>query len=1210
MSLPPINGERASASRPAGSNKSRGNGAVSRNAASQKPPPSSSLSASPPLFDDDETTDDFAGTSGTGSATDRRDASDFRILVATRIRPFTEREVRQWRQERRTAEAHDVDAEEARRARAGLRQPFGPDHMLLNATQQGLDGTWTMRRHDDSVNHRHSNSSNNNGDGDGGGVGSVDASSNRGSFDALDMPPPVVEVESDGKTVILLDVQSRGNDGANDASPVRSAFTYDFVFSSFAPNVELDAQLVDPGLTGRRGGEARTTSYVIMDRDDAEDTAIAHGSSSHTPAQEQQAEEEQVAIYEQLAIPLVNAALHGYNTCMFAYGQTGSGKTYTMMGTPRHPGLIPRLCRLLFSEVAARNDADAAGSASGTSCPASIVLQLSYMEIYNEQVRDLLKQRPKNAILHYKSRFDKKDVDSDEYRMLKVRHHPSKGIYVDGLTSLPVRTWDECEVYLQQGNAFRTQCSTVMNANSSRSHAIFQLQMTQRESTGGRVRGREVALETFSKINLVDLAGSERNTHAKTTGKHLAEANSINASLSTLRRVLDGLIANRALALSSDNAKAASKSTGRHSKGRKGGGAVIPYRESLLTYVLSDNLGGNSFTVMCANVSPCAANAGETESTLRYATLAQNVINHAKRNASPTARVMHEMRDQLRVMQEALRRAPDPSRVAALEEGVHLSEELLREMKSREETYEAQLQEQAAQATALRRAVEEHCQQEAYWRAEAQRQQREVEELREALFEATQNGGSGSGEVVPAKNKKLYRQQLDQKKSPPSCEREGESDGEAPLSPASRDWKPTRARGTPLSLMGLRGEQHRPSRTSLPTLLTGMPASAPTKTLASGGARRASRSTASYNSNNATPTAALAPRPSLSKSPGPTKRRSSPRAKSVGTAEPSGASGRSGDDVLPVIAEGEGEGEEEEEVPSVYHTEQYLTHAADAAESSSDSEVHEPSNSQQLQLAQAYRSGPFGDGGSNNGGLAIEGVAATPSQHGSTPSLRVAAARQAQAARDRRRSSTIAAAAAKRTRKAAGREVKADALVVPSREPVAEAGQAWLPHKIAMSADNVGVENDAAENRDHFPALKYVDEPADANDSEEGGNPTPRASRSPHGDEGLTDVHSTNAEDHEEEEDDDEDEDEDEEDAAAAALSSCSNSNHPQVNGLCADDTDSVAASFSQSGKTAAAEMTQQFLKKKKTPQSNAHRQRSESDVANERHYSMVDTLH
>ncbi|KPI86376.1 putative kinesin [Leptomonas seymouri] len=1254
------------------------------------------------LVDDADT---LAGTSsGASTVTVKRDVSaDFRIIVAARIRPFTEREVRQWRQERCATSAQE-DAEEARRARLGLRQPFGPHHKSLNATQITLDGT-SVRRHDEEV-----------------------PAPDRGFADLNDVPHSVVEVESDGKTVVLLNAQSLPSDGGLTITPVRNVFKYDYVYSSFAPNVELDAQLLEsgPGGRGRRGGGGGVVPYVIMDGDDAEPEST-HAASPYTPAQEEQAEVEQLAIYEQLAIPLVEAALQWYNTCMFAYGQTGSGKTYTMMGTPRHPGLIPRLCRLLFAEVASRNAAEKGSSSN----PALITLQLSYMEIYNEQVRDLLKQRPKNVILRYKSRFDKKDVDCDEYGTLKVRHHPLKGIYVDGLTSVPVRTWDECETLLQLGNALRTQCSTALNAKSSRSHAIFQLQLTQRESTGGRVRGREVALETFSKINLVDLAGSERNTQAKTTGKHLTEANSINTSLSTLRRVLDGLIANRAITQSNNEGAGKGAAGGKSKKG-----VVIPFRESLLTYVLSDNLGGNSFTVMCANVSPCAANAGETESTLRYATLAKSVVNHAKLNEAPTARVIREMRDQLRVMQEALRSAPDPSHVAELEEGVMLSKALLHEMKDREENYEAQLHQYAEQAEALRLEVEVNKRKVLRWRQEAQRQHREVEELRGALLEATQNGlaeqpsarslkakGNSSGSDncvsgpldvlslnalkssssndlqggvsdVDAGALRKKKSQKSQRRLP-SPERGGGGSDSGLLSPASRDWKPARARGTPLSLMDVRSTQ-RPSRTFLPAL-PGAPASAPVKGLGACESRdskgcHSSPSSSNHNTIATTPpsvqlqrltlqkpsTSAVAPRSPVVKPSGAQVKHSKAREKQAWKVEASeealtdqklwlvngSAVGLRGDDVLRAAVHNSAKS------PPFFQTEQFLTRAAEtspntyeqevaveddgdrsadkapsklhlhrsnrrpeASQTFSDTMNSDPRELLDLQLIQEQAQALCKSSTEFGGGLEIEGVATTPSKQWPTHPPRVAATRQAQAARDRHRSSSIAAntaaaAAAKKQSKATKKKVRRSV----SREAPAEPASARIQESTAV---NKRIRNAQQQQFSGIALMKQAeqDEDVDADSLTSG------VSRSPYRDEELTDTRFGTPEGHEEREDShtrlvSADGDEGSGTALPAATlralhlnSGISTDNaagkaaehvpspsierferrgDPVVDELCADDTESIAASVICSGNSAGVVQQGQKKKKKKNRGVRAIDVRTSAGGL---HYSTVDIL-
>ncbi|KAG5509415.1 hypothetical protein JKF63_06725 [Porcisia hertigi] len=657
----------------------------------------------------------------------RDEATDFRILVAARIRPFTELEVRQWQQERRASVEDSGDAVALRGSfmRSSTRHPFGPGHKSLNASPPVA----TI-----SPGAAHSQE-----------LGAVHPDAGQPSLHTQSTPMPVVEVEDDGRTIVLLDPQRQSTD-PNATAPVRNAFTYDCVFSSFAPVVTAGpcpkGSLALSSAPVPQAASGELYSITNETQEGFPNPALWSSFSTNALEHERQAEAEQVAIYKHLAIPLVDTALQGYNTCMFAYGQTGSGKTYTMVGTPEHPGLIPRLCQLLFTQVAMRNaEVHDGGAASSSTQSAAMKLQLSYMEIYNEQVRDLLKQRPKNAIVRYRSRFDKKGVDSEEYRALKVRHHPSKGIYVEGLTAVSVSTWVECEELFQHGNALRTQCSTAINAKSSRSHAIFQLTVTRHEATGGRVRGRDVTLETSSKINLVDLAGSERNTNSKTTGKHLAEANSINASLSTLRRVLSGLVSNRGGTASSN-----SQSNTGGSKQKKN--FVVPYRESLLTYVLSDNLGGNSFTVMCANVSPGASNISETESTLRYAMLARSVVNHARIDKTPTARVIREMREQIKIMQEAFQRAPNPAQVSELKEGILLSEQLLREMRVREDMYESRLRSNQVHQKELQKALETYQAGEAYWRAEAQRQQERVESLRAALVAATTTTTTSSSSNV------------------------------------------------------------------------------------------------------------------------------------------------------------------------------------------------------------------------------------------------------------------------------------------------------------------------------------------------------------------------------------------------------------------------------------------------------------------------------
>ncbi|XP_065063038.1 kinesin-like protein KIF13B isoform X4 [Rhopilema esculentum] len=306
-------------------------------------------------------------------------------------------------------------------------------------------------------------------------------------------------------------------------------------------------------------------------------------------------------VYKCLGKGVVDNAFDGYNACIFAYGQTGSGKSYTMMGSPSAKGLIPRICDCLFENIAGKHEEDP---------NMSFKVEVSYMEIYNEKVRDLL--CPKS---------DKQN--------LKVREHKLLGPYVDGLSKLVVSCFQDIENLMVEGNKSRTVAATMMNAESSRSHAVFNVVLTQRiydphtESTGEKV----------SKISLVDLAGSERVSKTGAAGDRLKEGGNINKSLSTLGLVISAL---------------ADQASGKHRKG------FVPYRDSVLTWLLKDNLGGNSKTVMVATISPAADNYEETLSTLRYADRAKRIENHAVINEDPNAKIIRELRQEVERLRELL----------------------------------------------------------------------------------------------------------------------------------------------------------------------------------------------------------------------------------------------------------------------------------------------------------------------------------------------------------------------------------------------------------------------------------------------------------------------------------------------------------------------------------------------------------------------------
>ncbi|KJH45689.1 kinesin motor domain protein [Dictyocaulus viviparus] len=295
----------------------------------------------------------------------------------------------------------------------------------------------------------------------------------------------------------------------------------------------------------------------------------------------------QETVFDSLGSGVVENAFSGYNACIFAYGQTGSGKSYSMMGTSEQPGIIPRLCNEVFRRI------------KETTCETlEYKVEVSYMEIYNERVRDLLD--PKNR--------------SNKHH-LKVREHKILGPLVDGLSVLAVNSFEQIASLIEEGNKSRTVAATDMNAESSRSHAVFNITLTQilrdveKEFTGEKV----------AKISLVDLAGSERARKTRAIGKRLEEGANINKSLTTLGMVISAL---------------AERSNGKKEK-------FIPYRDSVLTWLLKDNLGGNSRTVMIATISPSADNYEETLSTLRYADRAKRIVNHAVVNE----RKIHKLKE-------------------------------------------------------------------------------------------------------------------------------------------------------------------------------------------------------------------------------------------------------------------------------------------------------------------------------------------------------------------------------------------------------------------------------------------------------------------------------------------------------------------------------------------------------------------------------------
>ena len=309
-------------------------------------------------------------------------------------------------------------------------------------------------------------------------------------------------------------------------------------------------------------------------------------------------------LHNDLGKPLLDNAFQGYNNCIFAYGQTGSGKSYSMMGYGKEAGVIPKICQDMFERIGGLQED------KNLRC----TVEVSYLEIYNERVRDLLNPSTKGN--------------------LKVREHPSTGPYVEDLAKLVVSSFNEIEHLMDEGNKARTVAATNMNETSSRSHAVFTLTLTQKRHDVET----NMAMEKVAKISLVDLAGSERATSTGATGARLKEGAEINRSLSTLGRVI------AALADLSDGKK---KKTGK-------GASQVPYRDSVLTWLLKDSLGGNSMTAMIAAISPADINYDETLSTLRYADSAKRIKNHAVVNEDANARMIRELKEELATLRSRL----------------------------------------------------------------------------------------------------------------------------------------------------------------------------------------------------------------------------------------------------------------------------------------------------------------------------------------------------------------------------------------------------------------------------------------------------------------------------------------------------------------------------------------------------------------------------
>ncbi|XP_062902181.1 kinesin-like protein KIF1A isoform X21 [Mobula hypostoma] len=326
--------------------------------------------------------------------------------------------------------------------------------------------------------------------------------------------------------------------------------------------------------------------------------------SHTTPADINYASQQQV--YRDIGEEMLQHAFEGYNVCIFAYGQTGAGKSYTMMGKQEkeQQGIIPQLCEDLFARI---NDSANANL--------SYSVEVSYMEIYCERVRDLLNPKTKGN--------------------LRVREHPILGPYVEDLSKLAVTSYNDISDLMDSGNKARTVAATNMNETSSRSHAVFNIIFTQKTHDSSV----DSTSEKVSKISLVDLAGSERADSTGAKGTRLKEGANINKSLTTLGKVISAL---------------AEVDSGSNKNKKKKKTDFIPYRDSVLTWLLRENLGGNSRTAMVAALSPADINYDETLSTLRYADRAKQIRCNAVINEDPNNKLIRELKDEVSRLRDLL----------------------------------------------------------------------------------------------------------------------------------------------------------------------------------------------------------------------------------------------------------------------------------------------------------------------------------------------------------------------------------------------------------------------------------------------------------------------------------------------------------------------------------------------------------------------------
>ncbi|KAF7704322.1 kinesin family member 3Cb [Silurus meridionalis] len=291
-------------------------------------------------------------------------------------------------------------------------------------------------------------------------------------------------------------------------------------------------------------------------------------------------------LYDYSCKPLIDSVLLGFNGTIFAYGQTGTGKTYTMQGLTMDPdkrGVIPNSFYHIFTHISRSQNQQ-------------YLVRVSYLEIYQDEIRDLLCK--------------------DNNKKMELKENSDLGVYVKGLSSVVTKNIKEIEHVMNLGNQSRSVGFTKMNEQSSRSHAIFLITI---ECSEVGVDGQEHI--RVGKLNMVDLAGNERQSKTGTQGQRFKEAAKINLSLCALGNVISALV--------------------------DGKNSHIPYRDSKLTRLLQDSLGGNSKTVIVATIGPTACHYEETLATLRFANRAKNIKNRPKINEDPKDALLREFQAEI-----------------------------------------------------------------------------------------------------------------------------------------------------------------------------------------------------------------------------------------------------------------------------------------------------------------------------------------------------------------------------------------------------------------------------------------------------------------------------------------------------------------------------------------------------------------------------------